>query len=241
MIQIRQLSKTFSNKRSLAQLAPSHSGKNKMAIFENVSLEIQRGELFCLLGPNGSGKTTLLKILAGLISPTSGEARVEGFSILKDRKQVQRRIGLIFSESGNFYPRLSVYHNLQFFSSLYGLTGHSFSEQLNFYSIHLGLTQSLHAPFQMLSSGFQQRVNILRALLPEPPVILCDEMTKQLDPEFCQNLKNFAKKILIEQKQKTMLWVTHLPEEARAVGDRVGMLYQNRIEILAGPAQGSGS
>lgn len=196
---------------------------------ENINLKISAGELFCLIGSNGAGKTTLIKILSTLILPTSGRARINGYNILKEPTQVKKSIGLVTSEERSFYWQLSGEENLKFFASLYApsekLTKRRIKEILSLFEL-VKISKIKYANY---SSGIRQKFNIIRALLPDPPILLIDELTKSIDPESAVNLYNFIKEKLVKEQGKTILLATHNLLEVENIADRIGVIISGKI------------
>src|SRR3954451_10512825 len=143
---------------------------------DDVSFSVTAGEVYGLLGPNGAGKTTTLRMLLGLLRPTSGRATIQGFSSVEHPDEVKRRVGLV-STSAGLYPHLSVREMLLFFADLYGVGPAHAAGELGRLASLLGLEGLLSRRCVTLSTGQKQRVNLARALIHRPPVLLLDEPT----------------------------------------------------------------
>lgn len=198
---------------------------------ENVSLQIERGEVFCLLGPNGAGKTTLLKMLATLILPTSGTVYINGYDIVKDEIGVKSSIGFVGGDERSFYWRLTGKQNLEFYSTFYNISSSQAKKRIN------ELIEFLQIDFPdksvgEYSTGMKQRLGIARALLHNPPILLMDEPTKSLDPETAQKLHFFLKEELAKKQGKTILFATHNLEEANFMATRIGKMRNGKIEKI---------
>src|SRR4029453_4082961 len=142
-----------------------------------VSFEIQKGELFGLLGPNGAGKTTTIKMLITLLIPTSGTARVLGFDVVKDAREVRKRIGYVFGGERGVYERLAGYDNLRYFAELYGVPGREQKARIEELLELVGLKGREHERAEGYSRGMKQRLHIARGLLHDPEVVFLDEPT----------------------------------------------------------------
>jgi len=150
---------------------------NDLRAVDQISFEVETGEIFGFLGPNGAGKTTTIKMLTGQLRPSDGTAKVAGWDIVTEREQLQPRIGVVF-EHQNIYERLSARDNLLFAARLYGVDKKRVADVLHL----VGLTDRAKESAKKLSNGMKQRLLIARALLPDPDVIFLDEPTKGLDP-----------------------------------------------------------
>lgn len=235
-ISIHKLTKIFPAGGFLGGFFPRSWNGAGIEALRGISLEIFPGEVFGLLGPNGAGKTTLLEILATLLLPTSGEARVGGCDVVKDAAEVKRRVGYCPSATESFYPRLSAVENLQFFALLHDLRPRAAKERIAGLLDLVGLDGKSTGPFQRQSHGMKQRLALARALLADPPVLLLDEPTKSLDPLLQADIHRLLRKTLAEKLGKTILMVTHSLAEAEALCDRIAILHQGRI-VAAGSAE----
>ncbi len=195
----------------------------------DVNIKVDEGELLGLLGPNGAGKTTLIKMLCTLILPTRGNAMIGGRDIVKDEKIVRNSIGLINGGERSFYWRLTGRENLEFFASLYNLTVIETKKRVNEIVGLLEMKSIIDQPFQSYSTGMKQRMSIARGLLPDPPVLFIDDLSKNLDPNVAETLRLFIKKKLVEERGKTIVLATHDIEEAELICDRIVIMNKGRI------------
>lgn len=227
-IEIASLKKEFYPTKSLSELLnPLYRQKSILAI-NDIKLQIKTGELFALLGPNGAGKTTLIKILACLILPTEGTAKVAGYDILKDEEKIKASIGLISGEERSFYWRLSGQQNLQFFASLYNLSSNQAKTRIKDLLDLLEIDEP-DKRFQEYSTGIKQRLAIARSLLNNPKVLFMDEPTKSLDPGTAQKLREFIKEKLVRQQGNTIFFATHNLDEAKCLADQVAIMDKGQI------------
>jgi ABC-2 type transport system ATP-binding protein len=194
-----------------------------------VSFEIQEGELFGLLGPNGAGKTTTIKMLITLLIPTKGTARVLGYDVVKDAREVRRRIGYVFGGERGVYERLSGYDNLRYFAELYGVEPKQIHARIDYLLELVGLKGREQERAEGYSRGMKQRLHIARGLLHDPPVVFLDEPTIGLDPVGARELR--ATIASLADAGKTILLTTHYMFEADALCDRIAVI--NRGEIVA--------
>jgi ABC-2 type transport system ATP-binding protein/sodium transport system ATP-binding protein len=193
---------------------------------DNVSFSVSAGEVFGLLGPNGAGKTTTLRMLLGLLAPTSGWATVDGYRSTEFPDEVKRRVGLV-SASAGLYPHLSVREMLMFFADLYGVPLDRARAELGQLARLLGVADLLDRRCVTLSTGQKQRVNLARALIHRPPVLLLDEPTLGLDVLGSQVVVEFVGHL--RQEGKAVILTTHRLEEAERLCDRFGLLHRGRL------------
>ena len=186
-----------------------------------ISLTIQQGELIAIVGHNGAGKSTLLKMLANWIIPDNGQVTIDGVD-LRDRRAVVRKVGFV-PEVPNLFDFFSVEYNLKLFASLF---------QAPLLRVEEVLTEFNLLPFrknkiQALSKGLKQRVNIGRALLADPPVVLCDEPTSGLDFEMTNELYRLLN--TLHAAGKTILFTSHRPEEIKSLATRILVLHKGNL------------
>lgn len=198
-------------------------------VLHGVSLTVQPGEVQVLLGPNGSGKSTCLLLLAGLVRPTAGHARVNGIDTAAEPVRAQRGIGHVNCDDRGFYWRLDVRENLRFFAALRGLHGAEFADRLTDLVGPLGLDKLLDAPFRNLSAGQRARVALARGLLHGPRTLLLDEVTRSLDPGAAVRLRRLVVEELAGKRGIGVLFTTHDLPEAETIATRVALLVDGRI------------
>ncbi len=196
-----------------------------------VSLAIPQGEIFGLLGPNGAGKTTLVKMLSTLVTPTSGTALINGYT-LKHERLIKASIGLVTSDERSFYWRLSGIENLQFFAALHGIPKGKIPERINQVLALVELTEKAKQPFKNYSTGMRQRLSIARSLLHRPQILFLDEPTKGLDPTATRRLHTLIRDTLAQQEGITVLITTHRLAEAETLCDRIAIMNKGRILAL---------
>jgi ABC-2 type transport system ATP-binding protein len=199
-----------------------------------VSFEIERGELFGLLGPNGAGKTTTIKMLITLLLPTSGTARVLGYDVVKDPREVRKRIGYVFGGERGVYERLSGYDNLRYFAELYGVPPKEIPGRIDSLLELVGLKGREQERAEGYSRGMKQRLHIARGLLHDPPVVFLDEPTIGLDPVGARELR--ATIASLADAGKTILLTTHYMFEADALCDRIAVITRGEIVAQGTPA-----
>lgn len=197
---------------------------------DNISFEVEPGEIFGFLGPNGAGKTTTIRILTGQLRPTTGRALVMGCHVVTERDQLKPQIGVVF-EVQNLYERLSALDNLTFAARLYGVPQRRVQEVL----AQVGLSDRAGDRVKHYSNGMKQRLLIARALLHNPPVLFLDEPTRGLDPNVARDIRAFVAELA--RQGVTVFLTTHSMEEADRLANRVAILHRGRIVALGAPAQ----
>jgi len=203
------------------------------AALKNVTLRVERGALFGLLGPNGSGKTTLFRVLSTLLSPTAGTATVFGADPETDAGAVRDRIGVVFQEEA-LDDGLTVRENLRFQGALYGLRGAVLRERIDAALAQLEVAERAADPVGTLSGGLRRRVDLARGLLHRPDLLLLDEPTAGLDPAARRTLWTALRR-LQDAEATTLVVATHLMDEAERC-DRVGILSEGRLVAEGTPA-----
>ncbi len=232
-LHITSLSKTYySSTAGWAQLLDRRRGKAVHAL-RSVDLTIEKSCIFGLVGRNGQGKTTLIKCIAGLIAPTSGAIQVFGHDTQTDGIAARRCIGLVASDERSFYGRLTSEQNLAFFARLFGLGGTNARSRLNELVDLFEFRSMLDRRFQELSSGNKQRLALIRALLPNPPLLLLDEPTRSLDPLAAEDLRRLLKEWVGGAPGRTIFITSHNLQEVDNLCDRVGILSAGELKLVA--------
>ena len=224
----------------LRRVYKTHTGTIRRRVKEieavkGVSFEIEKGELFGLLGPNGAGKTTTIKMLITLLIPTSGTAHVLGHDVVKDPREVRKRIGYVFGGERGVYERLSGYDNLRYFAELYGVPPKRQKPRIEELLELVGLKGREHERTEGYSRGMKQRLHVARGLLHDPEVVFLDEPTIGLDPVGARELR--ATIGTLTQAGKTILLTTHYMFEADALCDRIAVISQGEIVAEGTPEQ----
>ena len=212
LISIQNLSKTYNE---------------SFQALKNVSLDINRGEIFALLGPNGAGKTTLINIICGLVRPSSGSVTVNGADIIKDYKATRSQIGLVPQEL-TLEQFETVFQNVSYTRGLYGKSGNpNYIEKV---LRDLSLWDKKKTRLGQLSGGMKRRVLIAKALSHEPSVLFLDEPTAGVDVELRQDMWRIVENL--RQTGVTIILTTHYIEEAEAIADRVGVIDNGKMIVV---------
>ncbi len=214
MIRVAGLSKRF----------PTRQGE--IVAVNDLSFVVAGGEVYGLLGPNGAGKTTTLRMILGLLSSDSGFAEVAGFRSSESGDEVKRRVGFV-SASAGLYPWLTPRELVLFFADLYGIAPHDAAVRLEELSRVFDTLQFLDQRCSTLSSGQQQRVHLVRALIHDPPVMLLDEPTRGLDVFGSQVIFEYVSHL--RSQGKAVIVSTHQLDEAQRLCDRFGLMHRGRL------------
>jgi len=199
----------------------------------NVSFNVEKGEIFGLLGPNGAGKTTLMRILATLLLPSSGNALIEGLDVVREAVKVRSIIGVYLAEAG-FYYRLKVRDFLYFFGRLYGLSRTEMKSRVKELLDFFQLEEKADEEINVLSHGMRRKLQLARALLHSPSVLLLDEPTIGLDPLSAKDLRNKLREL--SKEGTTILFSTHYMPEAEEFCNRVLFLNAGRVIAVDSPS-----
>jgi ABC-2 type transport system ATP-binding protein len=205
---------------------------NTLAL-DGVSLTIAPGEAFGLLGANGAGKTTFIRCLTGVLLPSGGEVRVDGFSALRNPAAVRARLGFV-AETSRLYPELRVRGFLRFAAGARGLAGAERERAVERVIESFALGEVAKRPVGHLSKGFQQRVSLAQAFVADPQLVIVDEPTGGLDPLQQEEVRGLLGAL---RGERTLLLCTHDLGEARALTDRVAVLARGRLVAVGASAE----
>ena len=191
-----------------------------------VSLGIGVGEIFGLLGPNGAGKTTLLSMLATLVAPGYGDARIFGHSLTSEVRAVRRLVGLV-PQDISLYPQLTAQENLAFFGQLYGVPGRPLHARVEALLELVGLLARRTDLVETFSGGMKRRLNLAAGLVHEPRLLLLDEPTVGVDPQSRRHILEAIR--AIADQGTTVLYTTHYMEEAERLCERIAIMDEGRV------------
>lgn len=211
IITLDNLTKTYDNQRAVNQL----------------TLTIQRGEIFGLLGPNGAGKSTTILMMLGLIEPTSGEVHVCGINSVRKPLEVKKRVGYLPDNLG-FYQHMTGLENLIYTASLNGIPRQEAEKRATELLKTVGLSDAAHKKTGKYSRGMKQRLGLADVLIKDPEVIILDEPTLGIDPEGVRELLLLIKQ-LNEEQQLTVLLSSHHLHQVQQICDRVGIFVEGQL------------
>jgi sodium transport system ATP-binding protein len=200
---------------------------------DDLSFEVARGEIYGLLGPNGAGKTTTLRVLAAILTPTSGRAELAGVDVARDPQAARRQLGFLTGSTG-LYARLTGRELLRYFGRLHGMAPAAIAERTALLARVLDLEPILDRRCEALSTGQRQRLSVARAVLHDPAVLVLDEPTVGLDVLASRFLRDFVRGE--RDRGKAVIFSTHYLAEAELLCDRIGLLHRGRLLAEGSPA-----
>jgi sodium transport system ATP-binding protein len=198
----------------------------EVAAASGVSFQVAPGEVVGLLGPNGAGKTTVLRMLAGILTPSSGTARVDGIDVREDAFALKRRLGFLSGDTA-LYQRLTAREVLQFFGRLHGMEDRVANDRIETLGREFRMGDFLDQRCAGLSAGQRQKANVARAFLHDPPALILDEPTTALDIITGRFLLDAIRRA--RDSGKSVLFSTHIMGEAEQLCDRVVLIHRGRI------------
>jgi drug efflux transport system ATP-binding protein len=191
----------------------------------DLSLTVARGQIFGFLGPNGAGKTTTIKMLCGLVAPTSGDAAVAGYDIIREREQIKRETGYM-AQTFSLYPDLTVEENFRFFAGAYGVYGQAATRRMHTLFEQIELEELRGVQAGRLSGGMKQRLALACALVHDPQLVFLDEPTAGVDPANRQRLWDFL--YALGEGGTSLFVTTHYLDEAERC-HAVGFMLDGRL------------
>lgn len=220
IVEIDSLTKTFKD-----SLEPAVKG---------VSFTINKNEVFGLLGPNGAGKTTIISILCGLYSPTSGHVKIDGMSLDKNQTAIKQIIGVVPQDIA-LYPTLTAKENLDFYGSMYGLSGNNLKEKIGIWLEKLGLTKAANRKIETFSGGMKRRVNLIASILHEPKILFLDEPTVGVDVQSRNVIIEHLKEL--NKQGTTIVYTSHHLDEAQDFCTQIAIIDYGKILTHGSPEE----
>lgn len=210
---------------NLCKSFPNPDGGEKRAV-DGLTFAVEQGKIYGLLGPNGAGKTTTLRLLSGLMKPTSGSAYLAGHNVLTEPGAVKRAVGFLTANTG-LYQRLTARELLCYFGELHGMDRPRANARAEVLIRWLNMESFAALRCGALSTGQRQRVNIARALVADPPILIMDEPTLGLDVLSNRLILDFIRRE--RDEGKTIILSTHYLDEAESMCDQIGLLHNGRL------------
>jgi len=204
---------------------------DRFTAVDSINFSVNKGEIFGLLGPNGAGKSTTIKMLCGILSPSSGSGTVSGYDIVKEQNMIKNTIGYM-SQKFSLYHDLTVRENLEFFGSIYGLSGGKLRERISYVKEMAGIGDRMDSTVDILPGGIKQRLALGGAILHDPPVLFLDEPTSGVDPLMRRNFWELIYEF--SRKGKTIFVTTHYMDEAEHCS-RMALVIAGKIIALDTP------
>jgi sodium transport system ATP-binding protein len=215
MIETENLTKVFRDRK-----------RGEIRAVDGVNFRCQPGQIYGLLGANGAGKTTCLRLLATILQPTDGTARVAGFDIRERPEQVRANVGFLATSTA-LYARLTARETVEYFGRLHGLNGARLRERIDELFTTLGVHEFADRRCDKLSTGMKQKVSIARTLVHDPPVMIFDEPTVGLDVMTARTIIDFIRSC--RDRGKTVIFSTHVMVEAEKLCDTIAIIHNGRI------------
>jgi sodium transport system ATP-binding protein len=215
MIEARNLTKTFKDKK-----------RGVITAVNDVSFTCRPGQIYGLLGANGAGKTTTLRLLATLLQPTSGSARLAGFDVVAEANQVRAHVGFLAASTA-LYGRLTAREMITYFGRLNGLPDPAIKERLRQLADELDMRDFLDRRCDKFSTGMKQKTSIARTLIHDPAVMIFDEPTLGLDVMTARSIVKFVRDC--RNRGKTVIYSTHVMSEVEKICDVIGIIHDGRL------------
>lgn len=210
IIEVKNISKKFEDK----------------VVLDNISFNVEKGDIFGLIGPNGAGKSTLINIMTGLLDPNNGTITIGGYDIKKDSLKAKEFLGLVPQELA-LMESISAYDNLEFFGSLYGLKGKLLKERIDFALEVTGLKDKRKDKVKKFSGGMKRRLNLAAAIMHEPKILILDEPTVGIDPQSRNHIFEFIKGVN-KEGDTTILYTSHYMEEVEYLCNNIFIIDEGK-------------
>ncbi len=215
MIQVRELTKTYSDLRN-----------GQFVALSGVNFDANPGEIYGLLGPNGAGKTTLLRIMSTVLKPSGGSVNIGGYDVVKHPSPVRRSIGFV-SNNTAVYDRMTAYEMVSYFGKLHGIESEALEERIEGIFSRMNMNDIREVLGAKMSTGMKQKVSIARALVHDPPVLIFDEATVGLDVLVGRALLDIVADL--RDQGKCIIFSTHIMREVERLCDRVAIIYRGHV------------
>lgn len=194
---------------------------------DKISFEVNKGEIFGLLGENGAGKTTTLRMLATMLQPTSGYATLGGLNVVKEPEKVRAHIGILFGGETGLYDRLTAAENITYFGELNGMNKAAIKERSQQLAAAFEMKEFMDKRASKLSKGMKQKVAFARSIIHNPDIMLFDEPTSGLDVSAAREVHAFIMECRAEGK--TIIFSSHTMKEVDKLCDRIGIIHKGRL------------
>ncbi len=211
MIKVQSISKIF----------------KKIPAVDDISFEVNNGEIVGLLGENGAGKTTTLRMLATMLKPTAGTALINDYDVNKDPESVRGEIGILFGGEVGLYDRLTGRENIRYFAQLNGMSKEETEKSIDYLAENLEMKEYLDRRVGKFSRGMKQKISIARSIVHNPSVVLFDEPTSGLDVTAARIVQDFIKKCKLDNK--AVIFSSHSMSEVEKLCDRIIIIHKGKI------------
>ena len=223
-IEVKDLRKTYGGKKVIEEVKA----------VDGISFSINKGEIFGLLGPNGAGKTTIINILCGLINQAEGDAFVGGYNVKEDLSKIKELIGLC-PQQPSVYQFLNAKENIELFGNLHLVKKEEINERMERFLELLGLSEVSNRKAKKYSGGMLRQLNLIVALISDPPILFLDEPTVGMDARVRRTTWEFINSL--KESNKTVVLTTHYIEEAEALCDRVAIIDFGKLVAIGSPKE----
>ena len=196
-------------------------------VVDNISFQVNEGEIVGLLGENGAGKTTTLRMISTMLKITSGDVDVNGFSAQKEPDKVRKEIGILFGGDVGLYDRLTGRENIKYFADLFGMNGLDSAKRINELAKDFGMNDYIDKRVGKFSRGMKQKVSISRSIVHSPSVMLLDEPSTGLDVRATRVIHQFIRKC--KEEGKTILFSSHSMSEVEKLCDRIVIIHKGKL------------
>ena len=220
IIEVRNLTKVFKSRG------------RKITAVDDISFDVNKGEIFSMIGPNGAGKSTIFAMMTTLIKPTSGSIKVAGFDAGNEDDRIRPVIGIV-PQKLSLYPDLTARENLELMGNLYDVPKKVMEERIEYYLKLVNLETHANRFTGGFSGGMKQRLSVISAVIHDPQIIFWDEPTTGLDPQTRQAIWKLARKF--NSEGKTLIFTTHYMDEADKFCDRVAIMNAGKLMALDTP------
>jgi ABC-2 type transport system ATP-binding protein len=193
---------------------------------DGVNLDVREGQILALLGQNGAGKTTTVRMLTALLAPTRGWARVAGYDIVKNGRDVRAAIGVLTEQHG-LYMRMTAFEYLEFFGQVYDLDAQVRKSRSDHLLEYFGLAEAAHRRIGEYSKGMRQKLALARAMMHDPGVLLLDEPTSAMDPESARLVRDEIERL--KSSRRSVVICSHNLTEVEVLADQIAIIYRGRI------------
>jgi ABC-2 type transport system ATP-binding protein len=210
------------------------SGGETFTAVADVDLCVSSGEVLALLGPNGAGKTTTVRMLAAILQPTRGWARIAGYDVVLNPTAVRRRVGVL-TEMPGLYERMTARKYLEFYGQLYRIPEAEHRRRSQELMERLGMTGAIDARMGTYSKGMKQKLALARTMLHDPLVLLLDEPTSAMDPHSARLVRDSISSL--RHERRAIIVCTHNLNEAESLADRIAIIRRGRIIALGSPLE----
>ena len=227
MIQVQNLTKDFSlNKKQRRELGEEYKNSKTLRAVDDISFECKPGKIFGLLGPNGAGKTTTLRMIATMLTPTSGSISISGSDSVSDGQKVREQIGFMTGQTA-LYDRLTPTEMVKYIADLHGMDKTTFQKRKNKLFDVLDMHSFADRRIARLSTGMKQKTSIARTIIHDPPVMVFDEPTSGLDVMTSRAIMDLIRSC--REEGKTVIFSTHRMGEVNQVCDDIAIIYKGRF------------